>query len=122
MNNVKNRLNDLLKSSIIIDSLSHGPLIWSDDLKAAVDEMLAAEINPWDIIPDIIPIIGPLFHKGGIVGKTTTASRALPANVFAGAPRLHSGLRPGEVPAILEEGEEIIPKDRVRRTGTNSQY
>ena len=51
MNEINNRLNEILESSIIIDTLSHGPLLWSDDLIKACDEMLAQEMNPWDVIP-----------------------------------------------------------------------
>jgi len=51
MSEINDRLNEILDSSIIIDTLSHGPLLWSDDLIKANDEMLAQEMNPWDIIP-----------------------------------------------------------------------
>ena len=54
MNEINNRLNEILESSIIIDTLSHGPLIWSDDILKANDEMLAQDKNPWDIIPILI--------------------------------------------------------------------
>ena len=51
MSEINDRINEILDSSIIIDTLSHGPLLWSDDLIKANDEMLAQEMNPWDIIP-----------------------------------------------------------------------
>ncbi|MDD3370763.1 MAG: phage tail tape measure C-terminal domain-containing protein [Alphaproteobacteria bacterium] len=54
------------------------------------------------------------FHEGGTVGETS-ARLTVPAYVFAGAPRYHSGgfpgLRPDEVPAILQKGERVIAKD-----------
>ncbi len=64
-------------------------------------------------------IISSFFHEGGTVGDPT-ARRAIPAHVFAGAPRYHgggiAGLKPDEVPAILQRGEEVISKkDRSRR-------
>lgn len=34
MNEINDRLNEILESSIIIDTLSHGPLLWSDDKRA----------------------------------------------------------------------------------------
>jgi hypothetical protein len=49
-------------------------------------------------------------HKGGIVGITPFKFRAVPASTFAKAPRLHSGLMSDEFPAILQRGEEVIPK------------
>jgi membrane dipeptidase len=48
------RVNEILSSNIIIDTLSHGPLPWSDDLIKACDEMLAKDMNPWDIIPQLV--------------------------------------------------------------------
>ena len=62
----------------------------------------------------ISAILGGLFHEGGIVGESYGASRLMPAYAFAGAPRLHSGLAADEYPAILQKGEEVIPKNRVR--------
>ena len=54
MNEINKRLDEILESSIIIDTLSHGPLLWSDDLIKANDEMLAREMNPWDVIPILV--------------------------------------------------------------------
>ena len=54
MNDIDDRLNEILETSIIIDTLSHGPLLWSDDILKANDEMLAQDMNPWDIIPILI--------------------------------------------------------------------
>ncbi len=59
MNEINNRLNEILESSIIIDTLSHGPLLWSDDLIKACDEMLAQGMNPWDVIP----ILATMFAR-----------------------------------------------------------
>lgn len=56
-------------------------------------------------------------HDGALVGGRGGARRRVPAMAFAGAPRYHSGgiagLKPGEVPAILERGEQVIPRDQV---------
>jgi len=54
MNEKKERVDKLIESSIIIDSLSHGPIIWTEDLVKASDEMLALEMNPWEIVPELI--------------------------------------------------------------------
>lgn len=54
-----------------------------------------------------------VFHDGGVVGEGGR-SRMVPGLAFAMAPRFHgggvAGLRAGEVPAILERGETVIPK------------
>jgi len=56
---------------------------------------------------------GGLYHSGGVVGRGGR-SRGVPSSVFAGAPRMHNGgvagLRPDEVPAILQRGETVLPK------------
>lgn len=68
-------------------------------------------------------LLGGLFgamHEGGPVG-VFSGVRAVDPGVFANAPRYHSGgiagLAPNEVPAILEAGEVVIPKDARRRGG-----
>jgi len=64
----------------------------------------------------------PVFHKGGIVGQSGGERRYIHPAYFDGAPRYHSGgmagLRPDEVPAILQRGEMVIPKSGIR--GPNS--
>lgn len=60
-------------------------------------------------------IIPGILHTGGIAGSDGYGhGRSFSPDVWAGAPRYHqggiAGLRPGEVPAILEEGELISPK------------
>lgn len=54
-----------------------------------------------------------IYHAGGIVGAGG-ASRTVPAGLFGGAPRYHSGgiagLRPDEIPAILQRGEGVVSR------------
>lgn len=59
-------------------------------------------------------------HNGGIVGDKSSGSGfqnrgTVPASWFAGARRYHSGgfpgLRPDEVPTILQKGEQVLSKD-----------
>ena len=62
-------------------------------------------------------ILGSIFHEGGEVGGSAP-QRRVPAYVYTNAPRYHSGgvagLKPGEIPAILERGEIVLPKDGTR--------
>jgi hypothetical protein len=56
-----------------------------------------------------------LFHSGGTVGAGgSNRSRSVPASLFAGAPRYHSGtvvgFKPDEQAAILQNGEEVLDK------------
>lgn len=52
----------------------------------------------------------PVMHSGGIVGETAAPMRFVHPSIFAGAPRLHTGLREDEYPAILQRGEKVTPK------------
>jgi hypothetical protein len=54
-------------------------------------------------------------HTGGIVGQTPLTRRVVNPAIFAGAIKYHTGsngpvggLRPGEVPAILQKGEHVL--------------
>lgn len=55
-------------------------------------------------------IFANIFHDGGIVGQPAP-QRVVSPDTFAGAPRLHNGLRGDEFPAILQKGETVIPKN-----------
>ena len=56
-------------------------------------------------------------HSGGVIGVSALPQRQVPAMAFAGAPRLHTGgmvgLRPDEVPAILQRGERVLSRHEV---------
>ena len=58
-------------------------------------------------------IFANILHAGGMVGASAPG-RMVPALAFAGAPRMHSGgwagLRPDEVPAILQRGERVLSR------------
>jgi len=58
-------------------------------------------------------ILPGILHQGGIAGNDNVPRRSVPAAAFLNAPRYHNGgiagLRPDEVPAILQKGERIIP-------------
>ncbi len=58
-----------------------------------------------------------ILHGGGIAGHTAVPGRAVPSSAFANAPRLHSGVRPGEYAAILEEGERVSTELQTKREG-----
>lgn len=63
-------------------------------------------------------IAGAINHDGGIAGDTSNPSRSISPAWFANAPRYHeggiAGLKPGEIPSILEAGEEILPENDPR--------
>jgi tape measure domain-containing protein len=55
-------------------------------------------------------------HTGGIVGQSSGISRTVSSSLFTHAPRFHNGLKHDEFPAILQKGEEVIPKNQVGRS------
>jgi len=69
--------------------------------------------------------LSSFFHRGGIVGQGAPVQRMVPAWAFAGAPRYHSGgmagLKPDEVPAVLQKGEEVLAKDDPRNAANGQQ-
>ncbi len=60
-------------------------------------------------------------HDGAIAGVSGGTRRNVSPLLFAGAPRYHSGgiagLKPNEVPAILERGEQVIPNAQQQAGG-----
>jgi hypothetical protein len=64
-----------------------------------------------------------VHHAGGIVGGAAPM-RTVPALAFAGAPRMHSGgfagLRPDEVPAILQKGERVLSRRETAAYGAGA--
>jgi chromosome segregation ATPase len=65
-------------------------------------------------------LVASFFHGGGRAGSPTM-TRPMNAGMFLNAPRYHDGtasvgLRPGEVPAILEEGEQVLSKEESLRS------
>jgi tape measure domain-containing protein len=64
--------------------------------------------------PNTLP---PTMHSGGVVGSVP-GNRSIPAMAFLGAPRLHSGgalgLRPDEVPTILQKGEGVLSRQMMK--------
>ena len=58
-------------------------------------------------------IFAKILHVGGMVGSPGPG-RMVPALAFAGAPRMHAGgwagIKPDEVPAILQRGERVLSR------------
>jgi hypothetical protein len=58
-------------------------------------------------------LAGAGLHSGGLVGRDRTFTRHADASLWSGAPRFHDGMRPDEVPAILQRGEWVLSKGDV---------
>lgn len=68
-------------------------------------------------------IIPGILHSGGVAGSDGYGhGRAVSPSVFSGAKRYHkggiAGLQPGEVPAILQRGEVVLPRNAKAGAGS----
>ncbi len=70
-------------------------------------------------------IFSGIFHEGGTVGEGGPG-RWVDSGVFAGAHRYHqggiAGLMPGEVPAILQQGEGVVSKQQMQNGGAGGGH
>jgi hypothetical protein len=68
-------------------------------------------------------VAAAVSHAGGMVGLSGH-TRSVPAAVFAAAPRMHSGgwagLRPDEVPTILQRGERVLNRRETAQYGAGA--
>jgi len=65
-------------------------------------------------------VLAGAFHQGGIVGKKS-AARRLSKGLLEYAPRLHSGLMPGEYPAILKKNEGVFTPEQMQALGSGNK-
>jgi len=93
--------------------------ILADLARVSVRRFVLAPVA--NALSGVLGSLGPAFasvlHAGGVAGGSTP-QRLVPALAFAGAPRFHgggvAGLRPDEVPAILQKGERILSRADTR--------
>ncbi len=68
-------------------------------------------------------IFANILHTGGMVGSPGPG-RMVPAPAFANAPRMHAGgwagIKPDEVPAILQRGERVLSRREAASYGGSS--
>ncbi len=86
-----------------------------DFVKSTLSQV--AQLAAQQVVLRSLGLGAPVKHSGGVVGLGG-ANRQVPPWLFANAPRLHgggiAGLRSGEVPAILERGEEVLTRNDPR--------
>ncbi|WP_157775261.1 tape measure protein [Hartmannibacter diazotrophicus] len=93
-------------------------------LKQAILNALAGFGGPIGTAAKALGGTVPTGHTGGKVGTNTigigNSSRVLPISMFRDAVRYHTGgkvgLGPGEVPAVLQTGEEVLTKNDPRHS------
>lgn len=82
-------------------------------LNIALDNLFSGGFGKGGLLGGVL--IPGILHKGGVAGRDGYGhGRAVSPSVFAGAKRYHrggiAGLQPGEVPAILQRGEVVLPR------------
>ena len=108
-----------LADSIINDLLRIGAKLIVADIAGALFGMggnAGAGAGSGGNLGGLASIGATLFHDGGTVGQGGQPI-SVPAATFINAPRFHNGLKPDEFPAILQQGEEVVPKDKVGNRG-----
>lgn len=107
-------INDLMNGKSAADALA-------DALKRVGDRLLNMALdnlfNPKSGGGGLLggSIIPGILHSGGVAGRDGYGhGRSVSPSVFVGAKRYHkggvAGLQPGEVPAILQRGEVVLPR------------
>jgi hypothetical protein len=98
-----------------------------DVAKAAIGDATAASGGGWlsGIGKSVGNWLASIFHEGGVVGEGAPPRRPVDASVFLNAPRYHTGglasayasggLRPDEMPAILQRGEVVLSRQQVAK-------
>lgn len=65
--------------------------------------------------------MGIVAHTGGIIGADALKNRAISPEMFANATKYHTGgvagLKPDEVPAVLQKGEGVFTKEQMKAMG-----
>jgi hypothetical protein len=68
-------------------------------------------------------IFANILHAGGMVGSPGPG-RMVPASAFANAPRMHAGgwagIKPDDVPAILQKGERVLSRREAAGCGQST--
>ncbi len=101
-----------------LDFKSLASSILADLAMIALKKNILGPIANW-LSGSFSSVFTSVFHGGGLVGGVAP-QRMIPAMAFAGAPRMHgggwAGLRPDEVPAILQRGERVLSRREVAQS------
>jgi membrane dipeptidase len=54
MNQISERVEEILRSNIIVDTLSHGPILWTEPFIEIADKLIKADVNPFKIVQVLI--------------------------------------------------------------------
>jgi lambda family phage tail tape measure protein len=108
----------------LVDFVTTGKLNFQDLANSVLRDLARIAIRQAITAPLAQGLLGAgVFHAGGVVGAGAPSRHVSPI-LFASAPRYHgggiAGLMPDEVPAILQRGEIVIPRDQAQQRGSTS--
>jgi tape measure domain-containing protein len=104
---VKGFISDIIHGKSVTEALTNALTRLADQLiSMALDNLFSGMFSGKG------GLFGSVLHGGGIAGSSGS-SRRVSGAAFLGAPRYHTGgvagLKPGEIPAILQRGEPVGP-------------
>lgn len=107
----------------LTEFVTTGKFQFSDFVNSVVEGMVQMAIQYAVIKPIMGGIMGyfgiPMAHTGGVIGADSLSSKAVSLDVFANAPRYHTGgLVGNEIPIIAQRGETVFTKGQMEALGT----
>ncbi len=101
-------------TNTLADMVTEGKFNFKDLADSIINDLLRIMIYKNITAPLLASFGVGVNHSGGLAGAGSGTFRNVSPLVFAGAPRYHrggfAGLRSDEVPAILQRGEEVLPR------------
>ena len=100
----------------LIDFVRTGKTEFSDLINSILEDIARLALRQFVLQPLFAGIAGafgvnvPITHSGLEPYGTPSRYRTVDPSIFLNAPRLHQGLASDEFPAILQRGEEVIPR------------
>lgn len=91
-------------------------LSFASDFLRQIGQMIIQQLifNAAKAIMSSVGVPVPGMHTGGIAGSNSTFTRSVSPGWFTNATRYHTGgvagLRPDEIPTILQKGEEVLTR------------
>ncbi|MCM1323377.1 MAG: hypothetical protein NC218_04385 [Acetobacter sp.] len=117
---VKNAFNDM--ENVLADFVATGKANIADLVQSIISDFAKIAIRQ-SITQPLMSGLSSYFgfataHTGGVIGADSLSSKTVSADVFANAPRYHTGgLVGNEIPIIAQRGETVFTKGQMAALG-----